>query len=220
MAVAIIAVLAAIVLPTFGVMRSRGEASKCVSNLRQIGIAVLFQARDRNGLLPDMGAYASHRAHDLEYSLFPYLGYPFGVSDYKHETLFTCPSAWKEVPTKTILYRTYGINRFATSSRINQPDDFDRIKGYIPLRLQNVKSPSSMALFMDGAPRANATEMETYYVNQSYEFLKPSFTPYIHAKTLQVVFLDGHVEPITEAYALRELTERQSTKHPFWGSSN
>lgn len=219
-AVAIVAVLASILLPTFGAMRARGESSKCVSNLRQIGVAVLAQARERNGLLPDMGAYASTKTRDLEYSLLPYLGLPLGVEDYQHDTLFTCPAAWKQVPTKTALHRTYSINRYATSSRINQPEDFDKIKNNIPLRLQNVKSPSSMALFMDGAPRPDATEAATYYVDQNYARLKPSATPYVHARSLHVVFFDGHVEPITEEYALRELTERQSTKHPFWGSSN
>lgn len=219
-AVAIVAVLAAILLPTFQTMRSRGEASKCLHNLRQIGVAVLAQARDRNGLLPDMGAYASTRARDLEYSLLPYLGYPLGEGDYPYDTPFTCPSAWKKVPTRTALHRTYGINRYATSSRINQPHDFDKIRDHIPLRLQNVKSPSSMALFMDGAPRPNATDAATYYVDQNYARLKPSATPYVHAGTLHVVFFDGHVAPITEAYAEAELSERQSTRHPFWGSSN
>ncbi len=221
-ALAIVAVLAAIVLPTLGVMRSRGEASRCVSNLRQIGVAVLAQARDRNGLLPDMGAYSSDKARDLEYSLLPYLGYPLGAGDDQQDTVFTCPSAWKATPTRTRLRRTYGINRYATSSRINEPQDFDKIKDHIPLRLQNVKSPSSMALFMDGAPRADATEAATYYVDQNYARLNPTRTPtcFVHSGALHVVFLDGHVEPITEAYALRELAERQSTKHPFWGSSN
>jgi len=221
-AVAIVAVLAAILLPTLGAMRSRSESTRCVHNLRQIGVAVLAHARDRNGLLPDMGAYVSTKARDLEYTLLPYLGYPLGASDYEHDTVFTCPSAWKKTPTRTPMRRTYGINRYATSSRINQPDDFDKIKDHIPLRLQNVKSPSSMALFMDGAPRAGATEEATYYVDQNYARLSPDRIPtsFVHAGTLNVVFFDGHVAPISEEYARRELSERKSTTHPFWGSSN
>jgi len=219
-AVAIVAVLAAILLPMLQVMRSRGESTRCVHNLRQIGVAALAHARERNGLLPDMGAYVSTKARDLEYTLLPYLGYPLGGTDYNYDTVFTCPSAWKKIPTRTAMRRTYSINRYATSSRINQPEDFDKIKDNIPLRLQNVKSPSSMAFFMDGAPRANATDAASYYVDQNYARLSPSSTPYIHAGTLHVVFFDGHVAPITEAYAEAELTVRKSTTLPFWGSSN
>lgn len=219
LALAIVTVLVAITVPAVQAFRIRGDSMQCASNLRQIGIAALAQARDRSGLLPDMGLYCSTKAKEAQYSLLPYLDYPLSGDNYRRKTVFTCPASWKANPTETELYRTYAINRYATSSRINQPDDFDKIKNNIPLRLQNVRSPSSMAFFMDGSPRS-ADPATTYFVDQNYARLSPENTPYLHSEAIHAVFLDGHVEAIKQEDAERELTARTSTTTPFWGSSN
>ncbi len=50
--VAILSVLAAILLPVFASVRARGRQATCVSNLRQIGLAVTLYAQDTNGIVP------------------------------------------------------------------------------------------------------------------------------------------------------------------------
>lgn len=50
--VAIIAVLAGILLPATALVRSAAQASRCASNLRQIGLAMSAYAGDDNGRLP------------------------------------------------------------------------------------------------------------------------------------------------------------------------
>lgn len=218
-ATAIIAVLLAILLPTVHTLRSRAMDSQCMSNLRVLGAAGLAYCNDRSGLLPDMGLYNSHRSSEAKYSLLPYLGYPTTGQRYLHPTPFTCPLSWKHAPTETSTYRTYAINRYATSSRINQPEDFEKIEPYARKRLQNIPEPSGMAFFMDGYHRGGG-ETATYYVDQNYGRLKPDLTPYLHRDAIHAVFMDGHIERITATYALAELTDRSSTTKPFWGHGN
>ena len=50
--IAIIGVLAAILIPVVGAMRKSAQSSRCVSNLRQIGVAIQLYANDNRGTLP------------------------------------------------------------------------------------------------------------------------------------------------------------------------
>lgn len=50
--VAIIAVIAALLLPALGKMQESGRTAQCLSNMRQMGIAVRLYAQDNDGLLP------------------------------------------------------------------------------------------------------------------------------------------------------------------------
>lgn len=218
MASGITAVLLAILMPVVSSVRANSVDARCMSNLRQIGMAGLAQSQERGGLLPDMGLYNSTRPAEIKYSLLPYLGYPVTGDSYEQTTVFTCPLAWKHAPTETSTYRTYAINRYATSSRVNQPDDFAKIEAGVPKRLQNVSDPAKMAFFMEGYHRGGGPT-STYYIDQNYSRMKPDTTPYLHRDAIFVVYLDGHVERLTKSYALAELTERSSTTHPFWGSS-
>lgn len=51
---AIIAVLAALLLPTFGKAKEAGRATACISNLRQVGIALQLYVDDNANRLPVM----------------------------------------------------------------------------------------------------------------------------------------------------------------------
>ncbi|MDR1284314.1 MAG: prepilin-type N-terminal cleavage/methylation domain-containing protein [Opitutaceae bacterium] len=50
--IAIIGILAAILVPTVAVVREKGRTAVCVSNLRQVGIALVTYATDNKGRLP------------------------------------------------------------------------------------------------------------------------------------------------------------------------
>lgn len=216
--VSLIAILLAVLLPSLGMLRGRSEAVQCLANLRALGQAGLAQVQERGGLLPDMGVYAGHRLSERDYSLYPYLGYPMPGPTDGPPSAFTCPTAWRAHPTDTPAHRTFAVNRYATSSRINQPDDFEKIRAGVPMRFQNVTDLSKMAFFIEGMHRGG-TRAATYYVDQNYSRMHPDRTPYLHSDHIHVVFLDGHVEAIHREYALEHLTERSSTTHPFWGSS-
>src|SRR5262249_58429924 len=50
--IAIIAILAGLLLPALAKAKSRGQRTKCVSNLKQIGIAMRLWANDNDGKFP------------------------------------------------------------------------------------------------------------------------------------------------------------------------
>ncbi len=57
--VSIIAVLAALLLPAIGLVRSQAKTAACSSSLRQLGMACLTYPTDNDGLLPDIAVIAT-----------------------------------------------------------------------------------------------------------------------------------------------------------------
>jgi prepilin-type N-terminal cleavage/methylation domain-containing protein/prepilin-type processing-associated H-X9-DG protein len=108
--IAIIGILAAILIPTVGRVRSSARTSQCASNLRQIGSATLLYANDNRGAFP-------RQRWDYVYDLWPYVtasGRPLPTisgNDLPPDlrgTIFECPSAATD--TSSTIKRSYGIN--------------------------------------------------------------------------------------------------------------
>lgn len=84
MVIAIIAILAAILFPVFAKAREKARQSSCLSNVKQLMIAVLSYAQDYDEMLP--GYYfpgapaASDQWHEI---ILPYV---------KNTQIFACPS--------------------------------------------------------------------------------------------------------------------------------
>jgi prepilin-type N-terminal cleavage/methylation domain-containing protein/prepilin-type processing-associated H-X9-DG protein len=71
--IAIVALLAAMLLPALAAAKERGRRVACLSNLRQIGIAVVLYAQDNSGRIP-YGPIAS--AFTSPFDLYPSTGAP------------------------------------------------------------------------------------------------------------------------------------------------
>ncbi|MFO1487398.1 MAG: prepilin-type N-terminal cleavage/methylation domain-containing protein [Verrucomicrobiota bacterium] len=69
--VGIIAILAAMLLPALARAKAKAQSVSCLSNLRQIGLAMNLYAEDANGFLP--GTSHSSLSNSWIYSLAPYL---------------------------------------------------------------------------------------------------------------------------------------------------
>jgi prepilin-type N-terminal cleavage/methylation domain-containing protein/prepilin-type processing-associated H-X9-DG protein len=86
--IAIIAVLAAILLPVFGQAREKAREATCLSNLRQIGMAVRMYVQDHDETFPIFQAYNTQPPADLpghqgiEVALQPHA---------RNRDLFRCP---------------------------------------------------------------------------------------------------------------------------------
>src|SRR3954447_21401658 len=63
--IAIIAVLAALLFPAFGRAKESGKGAACISNLRQIGIALQVYAQENNNRLPIMRDRSWTTTNDL-----------------------------------------------------------------------------------------------------------------------------------------------------------
>ncbi|MFQ6131955.1 MAG: DUF1559 domain-containing protein [Armatimonadota bacterium] len=81
--IAIIAILAAILFPVFSRARERARQASCLSNLRQLGAAIMMYVQDHDGTYP-MSAYLNRSCvATVNYLIIPYV---------RNDQLGECPS--------------------------------------------------------------------------------------------------------------------------------
>jgi len=96
--IAVIALLMAILLPALGRAREQGKSTRCLSNLKQIGIAMHAYGADFNYLLPRAElrpGVAVYTGIDMRWPVLfmPYLGGSHSsVQNYYELDVFDCPS--------------------------------------------------------------------------------------------------------------------------------
>lgn len=106
---AIVGILAAILIPVVAKVRDNAKESRCVSNLRQVGIALHGYAADNKGHLPPVGhfsvsAYYNKDPRYIHCSLIPYIGtkdattWSVDASATPRSDVFDCPSYKGENP--------------------------------------------------------------------------------------------------------------------------
>jgi prepilin-type N-terminal cleavage/methylation domain-containing protein/prepilin-type processing-associated H-X9-DG protein len=97
--IAIIAILAAILFPVFAQAREKARQSGCLSNLKQIGTALMMYTQDNDEAYPCnwfgslWPTVPNGRAYKWMDAVFPYV---------KNEHVFTCPS--DSGPRKSYIY--------------------------------------------------------------------------------------------------------------------
>ncbi|HOJ39939.1 MAG TPA: type II secretion system protein, partial [bacterium] len=118
--VAIIAILAAMLLPVLGKAREKARTALCQSNLKQLGIAIFMYVQDFNGYFPislNLSVPENQWWPDL---LKPYIytKYCYGgggtATKRPHQQIFRCPtkSPYHKIETGTVwLLPSYAPNR-------------------------------------------------------------------------------------------------------------
>ena len=107
--VAVISLLAALLLPALGRAKESGRATRCLSNLHQVGIALQLYAQDNRNRLPFMRDKSLTTSNDLpapDQVLSNYLGNP---------NVLHCPSDNRE------LFETTGSS-YSWNSLVNGQD--------------------------------------------------------------------------------------------------
>ncbi|MDQ8193614.1 prepilin-type N-terminal cleavage/methylation domain-containing protein [Coraliomargarita sp. SDUM461004] len=216
--IAIIAILAAILIPVVGRARATAEISACTSNLRQLHTAAnLWIINNQNRLLDNK--YWSYDKPEIneayQYQLAPYLGFEdMALGDYEiwqnQTSPMKCNAAHAEYPSTRPWGRTYAINGHGTSTSEGDP----RSPQWYPPNNLSIENASKMVLFLDGAVSPDSDG--NYWSNvQSSQVSSSHAAPiqYPHNNTLNVVYLDGHVENIDEATMRAEYSEADI---PFW----
>lgn len=160
--IAIIAILAGMLLPALSKAKEKGRSARCMSNLRQIGLAATMYADENNdtyhynasGSIPNHGQWTANPRSSVMLSADHELAY-WGVGYYKvmsSKEVFRCPTAkivdqWREdglrYPNEFWLNSSYGINQYLIT-----PFD-SRLRG--PLKLSAYKSPQTTIFCQDSA---------------------------------------------------------------------
>ena len=198
----VVAVVAAILIPSTTGVAKKAKEVECLNNLRSIGAANIAYANDHQGLVI-VGSNGDPNYWWLQ--IRPYLNVDFDFSNYNLDNLvetLVCPAdpshggantPWGQYPLQR---RSYAINRVTApwSSELGRNN---------PVRLQNVPAPSRMAFCGDYDWQVIGTD----WIDASPERIE--LVPrHRHGGRANFVFLDGH----TESLPIRELLPGQA-KH-------
>jgi prepilin-type processing-associated H-X9-DG protein len=225
--IAIIAVLAAILFPVFAQARERARQVACVSNMRQLSLAVSMYAQDYDDTLPPSTNY----------------GLPNGVSEkvwcsliqpyVKNTGIFLCPSANGAFFASNWSLRGYGSIGYTGQAEID-PAGVDGFTTVAPLPL--IEESARTVLFADtanaiypnpigkyrgyvfdpchGTPNSTDPRLGTPLVAdrdlvQELNHLPPGRLKPVFARHLAtgrnnglatIIFADGHVKAYTAAF--------------------
>ncbi len=200
--IAIVAILASLLLPALGRAKATAHRAKCMSNLRQLGLAARMYWDDNedqcfryrgafthNGVVYwfgwlEQGAEGQRAFDATQGALYPYL---------QGRGVEICPSlnysmGQFKLKAKGAAYG-YGYN-LHLSVALNRP----------PIRISSLTHPANTALFADAAqvntfqpPASPSNPMleEFYYVSTNTTEATAHFR---HGRKANVIFCDGHVD--------------------------
>jgi prepilin-type N-terminal cleavage/methylation domain-containing protein len=204
---AIIAVLAALLIPGISLVRAMANTSKCGSNLRQIHYATLAYADDNGGALPPAYLDLPSGTDTFWFGLVaPYADAANGISGsinnvrVASSVIWGCPSFKKNPavnwapgygmnfwPMEPV--RVSGATRYTNFQSVPAPSNIYGV--YTVFTMDSLTYPSTRPLFGD---------------SKTWELTPGGVNTPRHRGLFMVDFCDGHVAPLTSAriVALRD----------------
>ncbi len=187
--VAIIAILAALLLPALSMAREKSKSINCQSNLSQIGKAMTLYLEDARGFFPpitESGSWIKWQDR-----LMPY-AYPGKTTEVKQNIhfdsnlkvphgVFRCPSG--------IGLANYGLSN------------------YCPKTVQSIKRPST--------PTRRVLAGDSTAVSDNNPSLHETNITFRHKNMVNLLFVDTH----TESRGRGAVPVAASFDDPFWGNS-
>lgn len=193
--IAMIAILAAMLLPALNAARDKAEAIKCVNNLKQFGLSISSYAMDYNGYV--LSSYDSNRGtyRDFWTKCLSNMGY-LNFSAMNCDVAKSTPRA----RTMSAYYGSYARVSRAEYGGINPAFG-------CAFRFEQAKGPPSSRIFItDGAfctsgdlSKAVAAADNNGVVRKAYLNFSPLGTSiawvWLHNGYANMLFLDMHVQP-------------------------
>lgn len=176
----IAATLAALFAVGLHLARHSAHSMKCMSNLRQIGIAIRAYGADNGNIIVPTYSSPANPSTYWYHNIAPYLDLPIGL-DPLPQGVYTCPLAVEKHPV--IKSRTtYSLNTYIAPHQITDPGKV--------LRYFQATRPAEIIMAAHGAWMAGNSG---YASNMDYGGQSPES---LHGGKSHILFLDGHVETL------------------------
>jgi prepilin-type processing-associated H-X9-DG protein/prepilin-type N-terminal cleavage/methylation domain-containing protein len=203
----IVALLISLLAPALSGVRKSAQSTTCLSQLRQLGMAVTLYAHDHHGLLPRSSHSAlAHSVMPWGYALMPYLGkgHYDGAGqawDDLFNGLYRCPA-----DPRTDRY-SYGKNVWFELTAGETGEFVGQASGPIFPKISSCKCGCAPVLFGE----INSNAMTDHAMAHFWHFGgEPEIDRGRHGRTSNYVFLDGHAEslPFNETFDLSRSVDR------------
>jgi prepilin-type processing-associated H-X9-DG protein len=231
--IAIIAILAALLLPALARAKNKAAQIRCLSNQKQLGLGLIMYIGDSQDIMPGS---ASRNTFGYEIEDWIYwriqAGYPpvsrspiVAGTAVANSNLFRCPM--DKVDTERIAENTDGQGPYLYSYTMTSIDDGTKNHGitsaidsatrtYRLFKMSQVKNPAMKIMVMEEQathlpgeaydPTVNVLNDGRYAPNAANTGDAPTIR---HEKKCDVTFADGHVQAVLPSFA-RSITNCQS----------
>ena len=179
--ISIIAVLAGMLLPAIGMVRSSARQTVCGNQVRQILLAVAGYTAEQEGLLPDSSRETTRKWPTFTADvLSPGATWNYGwtaAPETGVRNLYRCPegSAQEDLGLSYAYFKRVGCN------------NVDGTQLYASVPLAKVANPAEAVLVMDGRNKAHASFCFERTASA------PTFIDFRHRGRVTTGFVDGHV---------------------------
>lgn len=184
--IAIIAILASMLLPALSKARDRAKAISCISNLKQIGLAINGYKNDYESFFRSEGAVSASESGDKN----GYMMWSVCLRKYKYiskgtsSDVFYCPSIELTPAKQASLFYTYGA-----------------IYGKSPVSLKNQEAQKVISKVVLVGDSWSVVSQVPFFLMKFIPTSKETYgRPYlVHSKRANLLLADGHVEAKSKA---------------------
>ncbi len=218
--IAIISILAAILFPVFARARENARRTSCMSNLKQMGLAVMQYVQDNDEYYPysyqtraSLGSPWASISSTADFTSSSTIYWPHFVFPYtKSMQIFYCPSGRSKGDGN---YGHYGVNRLALTDTSSAAISMAALPtpaslyigmdaGLYRLNTTDVKGPGAGANYLPGTGPGSAADLPAIAWGSSISDLDNDYKTGRHLGGVNVMFGDGHVKWLKSDTVYRE----------------
>lgn len=188
--IAIIAILAAMLLPALNQAREKARQIKCVNNLKQMGLLFSNYTMDFNDYYVPLDCVTpSQFWHQTLAKVYP----DGNISTYKANSIIMCPSVLVDISGASRYYPGYGVLIYGVTNWLPNPQVAPWSSGTLrpPAKISQIKKNFSETVVLSDSCGAGNDNFGSFTISSTATFWD-LFAPR-HNNNANILFADGHV---------------------------